>query len=98
MPNTLPLSEQARALLTIADRQSVTRRERDRLIAALDIAASERWSRAQLALEPDQLESLRAPITLVRIAAPPQPIMIDYVTTNAAYCLSRCAAEYFVVP
>jgi GR25 family glycosyltransferase involved in LPS biosynthesis len=23
--------------------------------------------------------------------------MIDYVTTNAAYCLSRCAAEYFVV-
>ena len=27
----------------------------------------------------------------------PPPITPDYVTTNAAYCLSRCAAEYFVV-
>src|SRR5262245_36990561 len=29
-------------------------------------------------------------------AASGQPITPDYVTTNAAYCLCRCAAEHFV--
>ncbi|MBE1552271.1 hypothetical protein GGC64_006358 [Mycobacterium sp. OAS707] len=59
LPNTLPLSEQSHTLLNVVDRQSVRRRERDRLLAALEIVASEQWSRVQLALESYELESLR---------------------------------------
>ncbi|MCO6004175.1 CHAT domain-containing protein [Actinoallomurus purpureus] len=62
MPRSMPpLGENARRLLAVVDRMPVRVPERDRVVTALEMVATEEWLRVRIALVDEQVRALSRP-------------------------------------